>query len=76
MQGINLSNMQKFGTQAKRALSIKIYTNGDPKSPGVSVLLGKAVNSWEKVRHSFLGTFPIQFHAVRNADFLFFSLLL
>jgi len=46
---IDLSNVQKFGTQAEKAKFINVYTNGDPNSHGTKVLLGKAVNSWEKL---------------------------
>lgn len=47
--GIDLSNVQKFGTQAKKAPVIKVYTNGDVNSKGVDVTLGKALPTWEKL---------------------------
>ncbi len=81
-QGIDLSNVQKFGTQAEKAKSIhvrtapppasrrragralgedaltgsraasttQVFSNGDPNSKGVKVLLSKKINAWDKVR--------------------------
>jgi len=46
---IDLSNVQKFGTQAEKAKTITIYTNGDLNSAGVKLLLGKAINNWDKL---------------------------
>jgi hypothetical protein len=46
---IDLSNVQKFGTQAEKAKTILVYSNGDINSHGSKVLLGKAINSWDKL---------------------------
>jgi len=46
---IDLSNVQKFGTQASKAKFITVFANGDPNSPAHKILLGKGINSWDKL---------------------------
>lgn len=51
--GIDLSGVQKFGTQATKAKTIVVYTNGDVNHKGAKITLTKALNSMEKLLKKF-----------------------
>jgi len=40
--------VQKFGTQAQKAISVELYCNGDVNAAPKALLIGKAINTWDK----------------------------